>query len=446
MSQPRWRASRAVLLLWSVIGAACRTAASPRPQPASPDSVAELRDIAYLASDRLEGRGTGTPGNDSAAAFIARRFASLRLTPAFASRDSACRAAGSPDMCQRSYLQPFTATSVAAVHAGLPARLPTQNVAGILRGSDPVLRDQYVIVGAHFDHLGRSSFGALDPEAGAAIRNGADDNASGTATVLELARLLHRDPPRRSVIFVTFTGEELGLLGSQHFVEHSPVPLDHVQAMLNFDMVGRLRDDRLIVYGVETAHELRDVVTRANTEPHLQITATGDGMGASDQTSFYTKDLPVLHFFTNIHDDYHRSTDDAEKINAGGVARVTAIAERVVRDLANRPERLTFVRVAASAPTSSSREGSNTYLGSVPDMGAADVVGVRISAVRAGSPADSAGLKAGDTIVEFDGKPVKDLYSYTAALYARQPGDTVTIIVVRANQPLTLRAVLGKRG
>jgi hypothetical protein len=413
--------------------------------PATPDTSAVMRDIAYLASDRLEGRGTGTPGNDSAATYIAARFAALRLAPASA---TTC-ASGTVDQngCMAGYRQMFTARPMAAMHGGKATTLPTSNVVAVLRGSDPALRDQYVVLGAHYDHLGTSSFGALDPEAAGAIHNGADDNASGTAAVLELARLLRRAPPRRSVAFVLFSGEELGLLGSQHFVEHLPFPLGDVQAMLNFDMVGRLRDDALMVYGVETAAELRGIVERANQAPALRLTAIGDGFGASDHSSFYARNLPVLHFFTNVHEDYHKASDDVERINAAGVARVVSYAERIVRDIADRPERLTFVRGApASRPTTAARSGSSTYLGSIPDMAAGETAGQRITGVRAGSPADKAGLQAGDVIVELGGKAVKDLYSYTEALYAHKPGETVSIVVVRKGERVTLQATLGTRG
>jgi Zn-dependent M28 family amino/carboxypeptidase len=388
-----------------------------------------MRDVRYLASDALEGRGTGTAGNDSAAAHIARRFARLDLAPAF----------------DGSFRQTFVARSVAAAHAGLPAELPTQNVAAVVRGTDPALRGEYVILGAHFDHLGRSTFGALDPNAANAIHNGADDNASGTAAVIELARLLRRNPPKRSVMVVTFSGEELGLLGSQYFVDHPPVPLEKVRAMLNFDMVGRMQNDRVIVYGVATAQELSEIVARANAASPLELTATGDGFGASDQTSFYAKNLPVLHFFTNVHDDYHKASDDADKVNAVGIARVVLLAERVTREIADRPQPLTFVRAVAAASTMSTRDNTSAYLGSIPDMGATDVKGVRLTGVRAESPADKAGLKAGDVIVEFAGKPVNDLYAYTDALYAQKPGDTVDVVVIRGTERVAVKVTLGRR-
>jgi len=423
---------RVVALGFIVVATACSSSYSTRSAPLRPDATLIRRDIAYLASDALEGRLTGTPGNDMAAAYIARRYKSLGLT------------ALTPG-----YLQPFDALSAEEAHNGRKEPRHSENVVALLHGTDPVLKNEYVVIGAHFDHLGRSSTYAQDPEAGDAIRNGADDNASGTAAVMELARILSANPPKRSVVFVNFSGEELGLLGSQWFVAHPVVPLDRVVAMLNFDMVGRLKNDKLIVYGTSTATELKPLLDSANAAldgGSLKVNGIGDGYGPSDQTSFYAKDIPVLHFFTDQHEDYHRATDDVERINAGGEARVVNLALTIARELANRPSRLTFVRVAAPARTGMSREGSQTYLGSVPDMSATDVVGMKLMGVRPDSPADKGGLKTGDVIVEFGGIPVKDLYSYTDALYAHKPGDVVKVVVMRGAQRVELTVTLGKRG
>jgi hypothetical protein len=411
--------------------AACSSAYQAPAGPPHADSTAILRDISYLASDKLEGRLAGTPGNDSAAAYLARRYKFLRLVAAFPG-----------------YLQPFDARSAQDSHSGRTEPRRSQNVVALLRGRDPVLREEYVVVGAHFDHLGRSSTFAQDPDAKDAIRNGADDNASGTAAVLELARLFAMNPPRRSIIFANFSGEELGLLGSQYFVEHPPVPLARIIAMINFDMVGRLKNDKLTVYGTSTATEFKpllDSLNAASPNGVFKLNGIGDGFGPSDQTSFYTKDIPVLHFFTDQHEDYHRATDDTEKINSPGEARIVDLALGVTRSIADRTSHLSFVRIAAPA-RSMSREGSQTYLGSVPDMAASDVVGMRLLGVRPESPADKGGLKAGDVIVEFGGTVVKDLYSYTDALYAHQPGDVVKVVVLRDGKRVELSVTLGKRG
>ncbi|HJQ19825.1 MAG TPA: M28 family peptidase [Gemmatimonadaceae bacterium] len=397
---------------------------------AAPDSTRLRADIAFLASDALEGRGTGTPGNDTAAEFLARRYRDLGLRP-----------------IAPAYLQPFSVRSAMLAHQiGAATASPrTQNVVALLPGRDPVLRGEVIVVGAHYDHLGRSTFGALDPQAGDVIRNGADDNASGTAAVLELARLLTHRPLRRSVLFANFSAEELGLLGSEYFVEHAPVPLDSVVSMLNFDMVGRLRGDTVLVYGVATARELATLVDTANATLGLTVRGIGDGFGPSDQSSFFARGIPVLHFFTNLHDDYHRATDDVERINAAGEARVVELAERVMRAIDARDARLTFVRASAPPPVMGGSPGSNVYLGSIPDMSGGDVPGLRLTGVRAGSPADSAGLRAGDVVVEFDGRAVTDLQSYSDALYAHRPGDTVDIVVLRNGNRVRLPAKLGKR-
>ena len=406
-----------------------------------PDSTLIRRDIAWLADDAREGRATGTPGLDSSAAYVAQRFEALGLVPLVA--DSGCAGGCRPDFLQHYIARPVSPRG----HSGPPVTLPATNVIGMLRGADPRQRGEYVIVGAHMDHLGRSAEFALDPKATNAIRNGADDNASGTAAVLELARLFARHPARRSIIFTAFSGEELGLLGSQYWADHPPVPLDKVLAMVNFDMVGRMKNAKLIVYGVATATELPAIVESANTAPTLAISAVGDGFGPSDHSSFYAKNLPVLQFFTDLHDDYHRATDDAEKINAAGEARVLAVAERVIRDIADRPSKLTFVRAPAPmASSGSSRTGSSVYLGSIPDMASGTEPGLKLSGVREGSPADKGGLKTGDIIVQFAGIEVKDLYSYTDALYSKKPGDTVAIIVLRDGKRVTCSVTLGERG
>ena len=434
--------------VFALVGAsACHNAGAPR-ESTGPDAHRLQRDIAFLSDDRLEGRATGSAGNDSAAAYIARREASLGLRPlAIDTSRAECRVVLLPESC-RAYLQRFVARGPELAHTGHPEGVATQNVVALIPGHDAALAGQYVVIGAHFDHLGRSTVGAMDPEAGSAIRNGADDNASGTAAIMELARLLAANPPRRSVVVASFSGEELGLLGSQWFVEHPPVPLDSVDAMLNFDMVGRLKNDRLIVYGVSTASELPAIVNVANVAPQFDLKAVGDGYGPSDQSSFYAKGIPVLHFFTDLHDDYHRATDDASKIDSVGTARVVAMAERVVRDIADRDARLTPVRVAAPAPvmSSGSTQGSNVYLGSIPDMSGGDEPGLKLSGVRGGSPADAGGLKAGDVIVEFGGVPVKDIYSYSNALYAHKPGDRVEVVYLRGGERHATTVTLGARG
>ena len=420
-----------------VIGLLSVAACSPsmRTEPlklgaAVADSGAIRSDIAYLASDRLEGRLTGSPGNDSAAAYIARRYKYLRLKTPFPG-----------------YLQNFVARPAANAHMGDTAGLKTQNVVAMLEGTDPAYKGKYIVIGAHFDHLGRSTQYAMDPQAGDAIRNGADDNASGTAAVLQLARMLSVSRPKHSVIFVNFSGEEEGLLGSQYFVDNAPVPVDSIVSMFNFDMVGRLRDDKLFVYGTGTATELPSLVDSANLKilPALSIQGGGDGFGSSDHASFYAKNIPVLHFFTDNHEDYHRATDDVEKINAGGEARVVNLAFDMIKSLDTRPTRLSFVKSAKPARLGSSSSGSQVYLGSIPDMSAGSEPGLKLTGVRAGSPAEKGGLVAGDIIVEFGGAAVTDLQSYSDALYSHKPGESVKVVYKRDGKRMETTVTLATR-
>lgn len=425
---------RPLAALGLLASGACATAMNPSSLSlgkAVADSTAIRSDIAYLASDRLEGRRTGTPGNDSAAAFIAGRYAALRLRAPYPG-----------------YIQKFVARPAAAAHLGDTAGRATQNVVAILPGSDSRYSGQYIVIGAHFDHLGRESQYAMDPAARNEIRNGADDNASGTTAVLQLARMLSVSKPKRSVIFVNFSGEEEGLLGSEYFVTNPPVARDSIIAMMNFDMVGRLKNDKLLVYGTGTATELPAFLDSANARatPTLKVEGSGDGFGSSDHSSFYAKDIPVLHFFTDIHDDYHRATDDVEKIDAGGEARVVDLAYRVIQSIDDRPSRLTFVKSAPPARRAASSTGSQVYMGSVPNMSAGSVPGLKLSGVRAGSPADKGGLKAGDIVVELGGKPVTDLQSYSDALYSNKPGDTVKIAFLRDGKRMETSVTLGTRG
>ncbi len=331
-----------------------------------------------------------------------------------------------------------------------------RNVAALLPGVDPDHARELVIVGAHYDHLGWGGDGSLDPDE-REIHNGADDNASGTAALLEIAEDLAAGPrPGRSVLFVAFSGEERGLLGSSHFVAHPTVPLGRAVAMVNLDMVGRLRDGRLTVYGIGTAREWEAVLARANRGPRpLDLSFVPDGFGPSDHSSFYAAEIPVLHFFTNTHAEYHRPEDDWPTVNGEGIERIVELAAGVVRELAGTPEAealaLTPIPGDRANPHAGVAPGSDApgrgygpYLGTVPDMsGRAD--GVRITAVRDDSPAERAGLQGGDVIVAFGGRDVGDLYALTWALRAHAPGDTVEVVVRREGERRTFRAVLEER-
>jgi Peptidase family M28/PDZ domain len=321
-------------------------------------------------------------------------------------------------------------------------------VIGLLPGHDPNLRNEAVIVGAHYDHLGLGGFGSLDPDSTGKVHNGADDNASGATMLIQIASRLAQARPARTVLFIAFSGEELGLLGSAYYVKQPVYPLTTTSAMINLDMVGRLRNGRLIVYGTRTAKEFPALIDSLNWHAGFDLKAQGDGYGPSDQSSFYAAGRPVLHIFTDLHDDYHRTTDDWEKIDPEGFRRVTNFTVGLVTAIANRPTRLTPVEVpppSHALGTTASVPGYGTYLGTIPDM-TDNPGGVRLLGVRAGSPAEKAGLRGDDIITRIGEMEVPDLQAMTNALRSHAPGDTVSIVIRRGNKVTTLRATLGTRG
>ncbi len=328
--------------------------------------------------------------------------------------------------------------------------IEAKNVIAVLEGEGP-LADETIVIGAHYDHLGKGGPGSL-AFGSQQIHNGADDNASGSAMVLEMARRLARRPeplPRR-IVFMTFSGEERGLLGSAHYVEHPLYPLDKTVAMINFDMVGRLNDDReLTVFGAGTSNGLEQLIESLATSQGLKpkmIVGTRGEFNQSDHASFYRKDIPVVFFFTGTHADYHRPSDDTDKINFDGMLRVADLAELLLLDLARRPERPNFNRLGGGAPTVAGalRGGSGVYFGSRPSYGF-NGEGVKLEGVSEGSPAEKAGLKGGDIIVKFGDLKVVDVESFMAALGSRKPGDEVEVVVLRDGKETTLKAKLGSR-
>ncbi len=327
-----------------------------------------------------------------------------------------------------------------------------RNVVALLPGSNPERMRETVVIGAHYDHLGHGGEGSLAPES-TEVHNGADDNASGTAAVIEAARSLAAGPPlERSVLFIAFTGEEKGLWGSAHFVREPTVELERAVAMLNLDMVGRVVDDQLTILGFGTAAEWDEIVDMAAGEMSdpLSIAKSPDGFGPSDHSSFYGEGIPVLHFLSNLHEDYHRPSDDFDKINYEGLERVIELTVDILIKLAGNGSDLVALtpleqdRPPPPGQASSSTSGYGPYLGSIPDMTPRDF-GLRLTGVREGSPADEAGLRGGDVVVEFDGNEITDIYAYTYALQARSPGDEVSIVVERDGERVTVTAVLGER-
>ena len=321
-----------------------------------------------------------------------------------------------------------------------------ENVVGILPGADPNLRDQRVVIGAHYDHLGFGHFGALDRQAEGKVHPGADDNASGTAVLLELARRMAKLPvkPDRTIVFAAFSGEELGLYGSRHYIESSNSTAA-IKAMINLDMVGRLRENRVTVFGARSGENLSDLVNRNARALGLDITESND-VGRSDHMSFYSKKIPVLHFFTGTHGDYHRATDTWDKLNFEGMAKISDLVLVTALEIANRKEPIRFVSLPSRpSETAGSARGVRVYLGTIPDYGAV-ATGVRLAGVSSGSPAAQAGLREGDVIVRLGDKDIQNIEDLTDALQAHKSGDQVNVVVLRAGAPITLQATLSSRG
>ena len=339
---------------------------------------------------------------------------------------------------------PLPAVKIKIVVSVEKVKKTDQNVVALLPPSELTNDTEYVIVGAHYDHIGHGKIGSLarKGEEGQ-IHNGADDNASGTAVVLELATTLseaHQQYPekfRRGIIFALWSGEELGLIGSTHFVNHPIVPLEKVAAYINFDMVGRLRDNKLILQGVGSSSVWTKLIEKRNIPIGFNLTLQEDPYLPTDVTAFYPKEVPVLSFFTGGHEDYNRPTDDPETLNYTGIERISAFADGIVLDLISADERPAYVRVERSQSQEGSRDTLRAYLGTIPDY-TTEGTGVKLSGVRAEGPADKAGLKGGDVIVEFGGQEIANIYDYTYALDAVKIGEPVEVVVLREGKRVKL--------
>ncbi len=329
-----------------------------------------------------------------------------------------------------------------------PRTRTTHNVIGIVPGRDPLKAREAIVVGAHYDGLGLGGPGSLDPVPGD-IHNGADDNASGVAGLIELAEYFAypTNRPARTLVFVSFGAEEVGMLGSAWYAAQPVVPLAGVVGMLNLDMIGRLRDE-VVVYGVGTAAEWPEILEAANAHLDLSIRTEPEGYGPSDHAAFYLRQVPVLSFFTGVHPDYHRSTDDFEGVDPEGIHAVTRLVREIVNQLGNDRGRPTFVPVepdpremaeAEEAPEPVRRGGR---LGALPAPAVPEAEeGVVIERVLDGSPAAAAGLLSGDRVLELGGRPVADVYAYREALDGLVPGRATPIRVRRDGREVALSVV-----
>jgi Zn-dependent M28 family amino/carboxypeptidase len=370
-------------------------------------------DVGYLADDSLQGRDIGTEGEKLAAAYIANAFEELGLAP----------------KGTEGYFQPFTVKKATNPHEqaviGTDGEGVTgRNVAGFIDNG----ADYTVVIGAHYDHLGYGGEGSLH-RGEEAIHNGADDNASGTAAIIQLAKLLKGKDDSFNYLFLAFSGEENGLWGSNYFSKNATINLDSVNYMINLDMVGRMNEERtLAVNGVGTSPTWSQKLEAANSDS-LKLVTSESGVGPSDHTSFYLQDIPVLHMFTGQHEDYHRPSDDADKINYQGMVSVIRFIERLVDEL-DAEEKLAFEKTKDNSGNS---PRFSVSLGVVPDY-LYDGEGMRIDGVTEGKPAASAGLAKGDVVVKLGDSTIVDMMSYMRALSSFETGDQTVVEYKRGEE------------
>ncbi len=382
---------------------------------------------------------------------------------------------------KESFLIPSPSAKLSLSTDLIRREVPASNAVGILDGSDPTLKNEVIVIGAHYDHLGRGGEGSLASKEGD-IHHGADDNASGTAGLLELARIFseQRPRPRRTIVFIAFSGEEEGLLGSNYYVNHPIVPLANTVAMINMDMIGRMKNNKLIVGGVGSAQEWRQVITAANASGRITVAATPessgtisrtsapvtgngvsivtgingrpvvtyalektfdlslseDGYGPSDHSSFYAKQIPVFFFWTGTHEDYHKPSDTADKINYDDETRILSLVSRVVLDIDSNDKRPVYA--VAKSESTGRATGFRVYLGTIPNYADSND-GLLLDGVREDSPAARAGIKAGDRIVKLAGRDVHNVYDYTYALGEMKAGQEYEVELMRGGEQLKLK-------
>ena len=376
-----------------------------------------IEDVSYLADDKLEGRKTGTEGEKKAAEYIANRFKSLGLE----------------GRGTNGYFQDFTFkpkkdphSEVKFTETNSDSTITGRNILGFLDNNS----SQTIVIGAHFDHLGRGSEGSLYRGEDKAIHNGADDNASGVAVMLNLASKLKETNKGNNYLFMAFSGEEMGLLGSNYFVKNATIDTDSINYMLNMDMVGRLKaDSTLAVYGTGTSPIFKHVVTATND--NFKIVEHESGVGPSDHTSFYLNDIPVLHFFTGQHEDYHKPSDDSDKLNYAGMDLISDFIYNIITDLDDNGE-IAFRKTK--------NEGKDTprfkvTLGVVPDYLFSEK-GMRIDGVSEDKPAQKAGLIKGDIVIQLGEHEVEDMMGYMKALSKFEKGNTTIVKVKREGKIL----------
>jgi hypothetical protein len=375
------------------------------------------KDVYFLAADDLGGRAIGTTGEQKAAEYLAQEFEKLGLTP----------------MGTDGFFQEFTVSKPSNPHeeavigtdgAGVTGR----NVVAFLDKK----AEKTIVIGAHFDHLGMGGQGSLH-RGDSAIHNGADDNASGTAALLALAKIFKYETLKSNILFIAFSGEENGLWGSNYFVKNPTIDLKTVNYMINMDMVGRLNPEKsLAVHGVGTSPSFPPVLDPINADG-LKLVPSESGVGPSDHTSFYLQDLPVLHFFTGQHADYHKPSDDADKINYEGLVQVVRYISRLIAGLDAEPK-LAFTKTKDSSDS----PRFTVSMGVVPDY-LYDGKGMRVDGVSEGKPAQAAGLQKGDIVVQLGDSTINDMMGYMRALSVFKKGDSTQVVIERAGQKIAAK-------
>jgi len=372
-------------------------------------------DVSFLADDNLEGRQTGTPGELKAAEYIQKRFKDLGLTP----------------KGTNGFYQDFTFKPKTNPHEEVKF---TENADGTITGRNVIgfldnTAENTIIIGAHFDHLGYGGDGSLHRDSIKAIHNGADDNASGVAVMLNLISKLKEKNTANNYLFMAFSGEEMGLLGSNYFVKNPTINTKAISYMINMDMVGRLKDSALAVYGTGTSPIFKQTLKSHNN--NFKLIQKESGVGPSDHTSFYLADIPVLHFFTGQHSDYHKPSDDVATLNYEGMELVSNYIFNIVTDL-NDNGKLAFRKTKSEKAQVRFKVG----LGVIPDY-MFDGKGMRIDGVSEDKPAQKAGLQKGDIVIQLGDKKVTDMMSYMKALAVFKKGDKTTVVVVRKGKDVT---------
>ena len=373
-------------------------------------------DVNYLSNDKLEGRKTGSKGEQIAADYIANRFKSLKI-----------KTKGT-----NAYFQDFNFNNPSNPHGQVlfdqtenDTTISSKNVIGYIDNN----AEYTIVIGAHYDHLGYGGEGSL--HVGSEIHNGADDNASGTALMLDLASQLKFNNRNNNYLFIAFSGEEMGLLGSNYFVKNPTIDLSSINYMINLDMVGRLKEDKsLAIYGVGTSPIFKQTINSNNES--FNLIENESGVGPSDHTSFYLADIPVLHFFTGQHEDYHKPGDDSEKLNYQGMATISDYIFNIISDLDDNGK-------LAFRKTKNERESTPRFkvgLGVIPDY-LFDGKGMRIDGVSEGRPAQRGGLLKGDIVIQLGDSLVTNMMSYMRALSVFDEGDTTTVVVQRGKQEIT---------